>query len=112
MQSTRARPSSADVAIEANTLLTGLAILTIQAVPLALPGLLLFVVAPLALVAVFGLLLAIPFLLVPLLTRILRQRRNRRRNAAVWASDEIGTIATGSAPQPIGRAASACQRVR
>jgi hypothetical protein len=48
-------------------LLVGLGILTTALFPIALPGLLLFVVAPLMLVAVVGLLLAVPLgvLLLP-----------------------------------------------
>ena len=61
--------------------LAGLGILTMALFPLALPGLL-FVVAPLALVAVVGLLVAIPFVLPLWLARIVMRRRSRRRRAA------------------------------
>jgi type IV secretory pathway TrbD component len=54
MNTPRRTPSSAEVATELNGLLAGLGILTMSLFPIALPGLLLFVVAPLALVAVVG----------------------------------------------------------
>jgi hypothetical protein len=62
--------------------LAGLGILTMALFPIALPGLLLFVVAPLALVAVVGLLVAIPFVLPMWLARIVIRSRSRRRRAA------------------------------
>jgi hypothetical protein len=62
--------------------LVGLGILTMALFPFALPGLLLFVVAPLALVAVVGLLLAIPLVLPLGLARIVMRGRSRRRRAA------------------------------
>jgi hypothetical protein len=93
MQAQRAGRSSGDAATEANALLAGLGILTIQVVPLALPGLLLFVIAPLALVAVVGVLLAAPFVLPAWLTRIVLRRRSRRRTPAVQASGETRTAA-------------------
>jgi len=75
-----AGPSSADVASEANGLLAGLGIITFAIFPVALPGLL-FVVAPLALVAVVGLLLAIPVLLPLWLARAVRRARSGSRPA-------------------------------
>src|SRR4051812_21790377 len=62
------RPTSADLATEANGLATGLGILTFTFFPFALPALV-FVVAPLALVAVVGLVLALPFVLAVWLVR-------------------------------------------
>ena len=62
--------------------LVGLGILTMALFPFALPGLLLFVVAPLALVAVIGLLLAIPLVLPLGLARIVMRGRSRRRRRA------------------------------
>lgn len=56
--------------------LVGLGILTMALFPFALPGLLLFVVAPLALVAVVGLLLAIPLVLPLGLARIVMRGRS------------------------------------
>jgi hypothetical protein len=56
--------------------LVGLGILTMALFPFALPGLLLFVVAPLALVAVVGLLLAIPLVLPLGLARIVMRSRS------------------------------------
>jgi hypothetical protein len=67
-------PSTADVASEANGLLTGLGILTIQIFPIALP-LLVLVVAPLALLAVIGLLLAGILMLPVWLARIVFRGR-------------------------------------
>jgi hypothetical protein len=95
MHAPRAAPSSADVGMEVTSLSAGLGILTFAIFPLALPGLLLFVVAPLALVAVPGLLLAGLFVLPLWLTRIVLRSRSRRRSPAVPASDEVRTIATG-----------------
>jgi hypothetical protein len=61
-----------------NGLLAGLGILTMALFPIALPGVLLFVVAPLALVAVAGVLLAIPLLLPLWLIRLVRRRSSAR----------------------------------
>jgi hypothetical protein len=61
-------------------LLVGLGILTMALFPFALPGLLLFV-APLALVAVVSLLVAIPLVLPLWAARMLMRRRSRRRRA-------------------------------
>jgi hypothetical protein len=77
-------PSPADLADVAGGLVVGLTTLTIQIFPLALP-LLILVIGPLAVLAVAGLLLALP-ILVPLwlarkLMAVLRERR--RRAAAV-----------------------------
>lgn len=99
MPAPRAAPSSADVATEANTLLTGLGILTVQIFPIALP-LLVLVVAPLALVAVVGLLLA-GILVLPLwLARIVLRSWSGRRSRAGSpgkAAPAVRTIA-GSRP--------------
>ena len=65
--------SSAEVAGEANTMLAGLGILTMALFPLTIPGLLLFVVLPLALVAIP----ALPLLLPIWLLRVARRRRER-----------------------------------
>jgi Flp pilus assembly protein TadB len=81
MNTPRRTPSSAEVATELNGLLAGLGILTMALFPIALPGLLLFVVAPLALVAVVGVLLAIPLVLPVWLARTLMRSRARRRRA-------------------------------
>ena len=77
-------PSPADLADAAGMLVVGLTTLTIQIFPFALP-LLILVIGPLAVLAVAGLLLALP-ILVPLwlarkLLSVLRERR--RRGAAV-----------------------------
>jgi hypothetical protein len=81
MHAQYARPSPADVAAEAGTLSAGLGVLTFQLFPIALP-LLALVIAPLALVAVAGLLLAAPFVLPLWLARTLRRARSRRRASA------------------------------
>ena len=72
MQSHRAGPSSADLATEVSTLLAGLGIVTVALLPLTLPGLLLFVIAPLALVAAVVVLLATPVFLPVWLARVVR----------------------------------------
>jgi hypothetical protein len=77
-------PSPADLAGEAGMLVVGLTTLTIQIFPFALP-LLILVIGPIAVLALAGVLLALP-ILVPLwlarkLLSVLRERR--RRGAAV-----------------------------
>jgi hypothetical protein len=93
MHAPRPTPSSAEVATEAGGLLAGLGILTMALFPIALPGLLVFVVAPLALVAVAGLLLAIPLVLPLWLGRILVRSRPRRRRAAGSAGNAAAAAA-------------------
>ena len=86
MNAQHAAPSSAEVVTEANSLLAGLGILTIQLFPLALP-LLVLVIAPLALVAAAGALLAAPFVLpVWLARKVLRSRSGHRMPAVSQAS--------------------------
>ena len=84
MDANSAPPSAADLAGEAGALSAGLGILTIQIFPLALP-LLILVIAPLAVLVLAGLLLALPILVPVWLARkllaVLRERR--RRGAAV-----------------------------
>jgi hypothetical protein len=74
-------PSLADLAGEAGMLVVGLTTLTIQIFPFALP-LLVLVIAPLAVLALAGLLLALPVLLPlwlgRLAVRALRSRREPR----------------------------------
>ena len=96
MKTKRAGHSLAEVATETSNGLAGLGILTVALFPLALPGLLLFVIAPLALVAVVGGLLAVPLVLPFWLARIVRQSRSHRRRPAVPASEEIRTVAAGA----------------
>jgi hypothetical protein len=81
MDDSRATPSPGDVAAEANTLLTGLGILTFQLFPIALP-LLVLVIGPLALLAVVGLLVAAPLVLPLWLFRMARRAWARRRGGA------------------------------
>ena len=76
------RPSSADLATEANGLSTGLGILTFTFFPFALPALV-FVVAPLALGAVVGLVLAIPLALPIWLVRAVRRRQSRKAGSGM-----------------------------
>jgi hypothetical protein len=94
MKTPRQAPSSADVAAEVTSLSGGLGLLMVPLFPLALPGLLLFVIAPLALVAVVGVLLAAPVVLPVWLTRIVLRSRSRRRSPVVPASDEIRAVGT------------------
>jgi hypothetical protein len=75
------RPSSADLATEANSLATGLGIVTFALFPFAVPALI-FVVAPLALVAVVGLVLALPVVLPVWLVRAVRRRQRADGSAA------------------------------
>jgi hypothetical protein len=71
-------PSPADLASEAGGLIVGLTTLTIQIFPFALP-LLILVIAPLAVLALAGLVLALPILLPLWLGRLaLRALRVRR----------------------------------
>ena len=76
-------PSLADLADAAGGLVVGLTTLTIQIFPFALP-LLILVIGPLALLAVAGLLLALP-ILVPLwlARKLLSVPRRRQPRAAV-----------------------------
>jgi hypothetical protein len=74
MNTPRATPSTTEVATEVNGLLAGLGILTVALFPFALPGLL-FVVVPLALLALVGALLAMPVVLALWLVRTLRRNR-------------------------------------
>jgi membrane protein implicated in regulation of membrane protease activity len=94
MNTPRRTPPSADVATEVNGLLAGLGIITAALFPIALPGLLLFVVAPLALVAVVGVLLAIPLVLPVWLVRTLIRSRSRRRRprAANGSTDTVPAL--------------------
>jgi hypothetical protein len=72
MQPTRETPSTAEVTTEAANLLGGVGILTIQLMPLALPGLLLLLplVIPLLVIG----LVALPFWLVGRAVRALARR--------------------------------------
>jgi hypothetical protein len=76
------RPSSADLATEANGLATGLGVITVALFPFAVPALI-FVVAPLALVAVIGLVLAIPFAIPVWLVRAVRRRQSRKAGSGM-----------------------------
>jgi hypothetical protein len=73
-------PSPADNAIELADLSVGVGVMTLQLIPLALPGVAL-VVAPIALLAVAGALLAVvcALLVTPILVPLLVLRRVRRR---------------------------------
>jgi Flp pilus assembly protein TadB len=75
-------PTSVDLATEANGLATGLGIITFSFFPFAVPALV-FVVAPLALVAVLGLVLALPFVLPVWLVRAVRRRQSRKAGAGM-----------------------------
>ncbi len=80
MHTPRAKPSSADVAMEVTSLLAGLGIVTIPLFPFALPGLLL-VVGPLVPVALAAVLLAMPVVVPVWLVRTLRTRRSHGSSA-------------------------------
>jgi hypothetical protein len=82
-----AGPPPADVASEGNALATGLGIITFTFFPFALPALV-FVVAPLALLGVVGLLLAAPVVLPVWVVRRLRRRRAARAQG-------VGYVAAG-----------------
>jgi hypothetical protein len=87
MQGHPTGPSSADLATEGNALFSGLGIITFALFPVALPGLLLFVIAPLALVAVVGLLLAIPVVVPLWLVRTVRRGSALRRQRSAGLVD-------------------------
>jgi membrane protein implicated in regulation of membrane protease activity len=75
--------SPADVAAEAGGLIAGLGILTIQFFPIAMP-LIILVIGPLAVLALAGLLLALPILLPLWLGRLaLRALRGRAESRPV-----------------------------
>lgn len=81
MDTPRTGPSEADAGMEVAGMGVGLGIITMALFPFALPGLLLFVVAPLLLLAVPVLLLA-AVLVPPLwLARIVLRSLSRRREA-------------------------------
>jgi len=94
-------PTSADVATEVSGLVTGLGILTFALFPVALPGLILFVVAPLALVAVVGLLLAAPLVLLVWLARTIRRSRSKRSTPGSRLA-RLASPRAESAPSPDG----------
>jgi hypothetical protein len=71
-------PSAADLADRVGALSAGLGILTVPLFPLALP-LILLTIAPLAVLAVAGLLLALPILLPLWLARRVMAALGRRR---------------------------------
>ena len=77
MRATHSTTPPADLAAEANGLLTGLGVLTIQLFPLSLP-LLVLVIGPLVLLAVPGLVLAGVIALPVWLARAVMRRRSRR----------------------------------
>jgi hypothetical protein len=84
-----ANPTAADVATEANGLLTGLGILTFQIFPFALP-LLVLCIGPLVVLAVAGALLVAPLIVPIWLARVVRRaavaRRSRKRGHVVTRS--------------------------
>jgi membrane protein implicated in regulation of membrane protease activity len=81
MQARTETPSTAEVAMETNALMTGLGILSFQLFPFALP-LLVLVIVPLVPLAVVGLVLAVPVLVPLWIVRTFRRDRSRRREAA------------------------------
>jgi hypothetical protein len=82
MPSPRSGSSSTDVSAEATTLAAGFGIITFALFPLAVPGLLVFVIAPLLPFAVIALALAAPILLAVGLGRVVRRARSPRRSPA------------------------------
>jgi hypothetical protein len=74
-------------------LLAGLGILTVALFPLALPGLLIFVVAPLILLLAVGALLALPLVLpLGLVRTVLRLRSRRRERAADGCTSAVPAV--------------------
>jgi hypothetical protein len=82
-------PSPADLAGVAGGLIVGLTTLTIQVFPLALP-LLILVIGPLAVLALAGLVLAIPILLPLWLGRLALRALRRRREPRPVAHSHVG----------------------
>ena len=78
MNTPRRTPSTTELATEVNGLLAGLGILTVALFPFAVPCLVL-VVAPVAVLALAGALLAAPLVLPLWLFRRFRRGRARRR---------------------------------
>ena len=85
MSNDRRNPSVSDVALEVANASVGLGILTFALLPLSLGGLLLFVIAPVALllaplvlIALLAALLASPFVLLYRLTRMLMAKLESR----------------------------------
>ena len=93
MNTPRTTPSTTEAVTEVNGLLAGVGILTVTLFPFALPAVLL-VVAPLAVLALAGALLAIPVVVALWLVRSLRRGRARRR-AGGSAADPAPRRAVG-----------------
>jgi hypothetical protein len=101
----RGAPSAADVGAEITSLSAVLGVLTMALFPLALPGLLLFVVLPLILVAVPGRVLVGLLALTVGLTRIVRRSRSRRGGRlSVGPADQHAPASQGAG----GRVGVAC----
>jgi hypothetical protein len=87
-------PSPADLAVEAGGLIQGLGTLTIALFPFAIP-LLVLVIGPIAVLALAGLVLALPILLPlwlgGLALRALRGRRERYASARPRSTPPTGT---------------------
>ena len=103
MDAPPATPTATDVAGELSAWMVGLGILTMMLFPFAIP-LLVLVIAPIALIALAGLLLAAPFILAFWLVRSLLRTRSRRATAqspgqAAPATSNAGpTRSRGPAP--------------
>jgi hypothetical protein len=97
MQAHRAERSSGDAGIGVLAVLTGSGILTFALFPLAVPGLLLFVALPLALIAVPALAVAAA-VFVPI--RLVRSRKRARQAASGRAARAAHGPRGCPSPQP------------
>jgi hypothetical protein len=104
MATPRTTPSPADVGAEVAGLSAGLGIITMALFPFALPGLLLFVVLPLLLLAAPLLVLAAVLVPLLLLARVVTRAVSRRRDArrprpAVAHRSHAGTARARTRPR-------------
>lgn len=86
MHATRTSSSSTDVTGELSAWMAGLGIITLALFPFAVP-LLVLVIAPVALITVAGVLLAVPVILPVWLARVLKRTHSRRRGTASPGSE-------------------------
>jgi len=95
MDASPTTPTPTDVAGELGAWGVGLGILTMMLFPFAIP-LLVLVIAPIALIALAGLLLAAPFILAFMLVRMLV--RNRPRSATAHPPDKAAPATSNARP--------------
>jgi hypothetical protein len=88
------KSSLAEVSAGVSTGMAGLGIVTFALFPLTVPGLMLFVIAPLVLLAIVGAVLVMPVVLAIWLGRMILRSRSRNRARDVPATGQIPGHAT------------------